>query len=171
MLSHAHDFNEIRIASYHPADAEKLASANSRARAFGTFSEAVDGADVVCLCTSSATPVVQVGWLKPGCHVNSVGYAPPGGELPRDLVLSSRLVVETRMAFTAPPVGCAELSGLDAGLACELGEILAGKCPGRRDDAEITVYKAMGHAMEDLVAANIVYQNARARGVGQIVEL
>jgi len=123
-------------------------------------------ADVVCLCTAASEPVIEAGWIKPGTHVVSVGYRPPGSELPDDLIRSARLFVESRVAFDAPPAGCAELHGLDAGRGAELGEVLLGRRPGRTRDDEITLYKSMGHAMEDLVAANLVYERALALGLG-----
>ena len=67
--------------------------------------------------------------------------------------------------------GCAELKGMDAAAGAELGEVLLGTKPGRQSAEEITVYKAMGHAMEDLVAAQIVYDLAAAAGAGQTFDL
>ncbi|MCC6791576.1 MAG: ornithine cyclodeaminase family protein [Thermomicrobiales bacterium] len=165
------DIQEIRIASLFPADAEKLAARDPRATAYGSYEEAVRGADLVCLCTSSSEPVITFDMLSPGAHVTSVGYAPPGGELDRSIVEGGRLFVETAMAFADPPAGCAELRGLDASAGAELGEVLLGRKPGRQSDDEITVYKAMGHAMEDLVAAQIVYDLAKAAGIGQTFDL
>ena len=63
-------------------------------------------------------------------------------------------------AFEPPPAGCVELQRRDPQRATELGEILLGQRPGRANDLEVTVYKAMGHAIEDLVAAELVYQAA-----------
>jgi alanine dehydrogenase len=167
VLPHVRDITEIRIASLYPADAEKLAAQDSRAKAFGSYEEAVRGADIVCLCTSSSEPVTEFGWLAPGTHLTSVGYAPPGGELGRDTVEGGRLFVESAMAFADPPAGCSELAGLQPSDGAELGEVLLGRKPGRQSAQEITVYKAMGHAMEDLVAARIVYERAVAAGAGQ----
>jgi alanine dehydrogenase len=78
-----------------------------------SFEDAVRGADVVCLCTSSSQRVAQPDWLAPGAHVTSVGYMPPGGELHPELVRGGRLFVETRLAFEPTPVGCDELQGID----------------------------------------------------------
>jgi ornithine cyclodeaminase/thiomorpholine-carboxylate dehydrogenase len=171
MLPRVRNFDEIRIASLHFTDAQKLAAADSRARACESYQDAVRGADVVCLCTTSGSPVISPDWLLPGTHVTSVGYSPPGGELPREVINHGSLVVETRHAFEPPPIGCGELAGLDPTIGTELGEILSGKHPGRQSDKEITVYKSMGHAMEDLVATTLVYQRARRQGVGRVVKL
>lgn len=165
------DFEEIRIGSEHYEDAEALAEQYPNAHAVEDFEQAVRSSDVVALATHSAEPVVQADWVRPGTHMTSVGYKPPRGELPRKLLEHSSLFVETRLAFEPTPVGCAELVGLDGLAATELGEILSGARPGRRDRDEITTYKAMGHVVEDIVAADIVYRRAREHGVGRTVEL
>jgi alanine dehydrogenase len=164
-------FEEIRVASLHHADAERVAASHPRARVVASAREAVRGADVVALATHAARPVIEPAWLAPGTHVSSVGYRPPDGELPRALAREHRLFVETREAFAPTPVGCAELSGLDPAAATALGEVLLGRADGRRDGAEITVYKAMGHAAEDIAAAELVYTAARREGAGTLVRL
>jgi ornithine cyclodeaminase/thiomorpholine-carboxylate dehydrogenase len=171
MLSHVRPFSEIRIASRHFEDAEQLALKDFRARAAKSAEEAVRGADVVCLCTSANKPVIKLDWLEPGMHITSVGYNPPGGELDPKVIAHSHLFVETRMAFEAPPAGCGELAGFDPSVGTELGEVLLGRSLGRLSNAELTVYKAMGHACEDMAAASLVYHRARQEGVGRIVAL
>lgn len=171
LLALARPFETIRVASLYMPDTDRLAAQDLRAVAVGSIAEAVRGADVVCLCTTSAQPVVELEWLAPGTHLTSVGYRPPGGELAPAIVSAARLFVETRQAFQPPPVGSSELAGADPEAACELGEVLLGRRPGRQSDRELTVYKSMGHAMEDLVAANLVYQRALISGTGQIVRL
>ncbi len=171
MLSRVRPFSEIRIASHHFAHAEQLAAADSRARAVETAEEAVRGADVVCLCTSASEPVISLDWLAPGMHITSVGYAPPGGELDPKVIAHSRLFVETRMAFEPPPAGCGELAGFDPSVGAELGEVLLGRRPGRHSKDELTVYKAMGHACEDMAAASLVLHRAKQEGTGRTVAL
>lgn len=171
LLSRARDFRDIRIASRSFSHAQQLAATLPQAHAVASFEEAVRGADVICLCTSSSTPIISANWLSPGAHVTSVGYAPPGGELDRGVIAQGKLFVETRLAFESPPVGCSELAGLDPTTGTELGEVLLARRPARQSDQDITVYKAMGHAMEDMVTANLVYQRARQQGVGQLVRL
>ena len=171
MLPHVRPFSEIRIVSHHFTHAEQLAAKDTRARAVETTEEAIRGADVVCLCTSSNEPVIHLDWLAPGTHVTSVGYAPPGGELASQVIEHGRIFVETRMAFEPPPVGCAELAGLDPRVGTELGEVLLGQSLGRLTTDELTVYKAMGHASEDLVAASLVYHRAKQEGAGYTVVL
>ena len=162
---------EIRIASAFPGEAPAVAALDGRARVAASIEEAVRGADVVALCTSSPGPVVDPAWIAPGTHVTSVGYRPPAGELPPKLAARARLLVETRVAFEPTPVGCGELAGLDPATGAELGEVVRGRRPGRVGPDEVTVYKAMGHAVEDLVAARLVYERALVEGAGSIVAL
>ena len=164
------EFDDIRVSSLYREDAERIAALHPNARAVDDARTAVAGADVVALATHAAQPVVDPGWIAPGTHVSSVGYRPPDGELPRELV-RGRLFVETREAFEPTPVGCAELQGRDPRDATELGEVLLGRAPGRMARDEITVYKAMGVAIEDLVAAELAYRTALARGLGQTVAI
>lgn len=171
MIGTLSGLEEIFIASKDFSKAQDLALRASNAHAVDSIHQAVSNADVVCLCTSSLEPVIQADWLKEGVHVTSVGYRPPGGELPRDLVEASHIFVESKVAFQAPPVGSAELQGLDSNISTEIGEFLLGQKPGRKDNTEVTIYKSMGHAMEDLVAANLVYEKALKRELGMKVEL
>ena len=179
VLGHAHlnmiqtlsGIEKIFVASKTFSHAQALAATDSRAIAMDSIQQAVSNADIVFLSTSSLEPVIQTDWLKEGVHISSVGYRPPGGELPRDLVEKSHIFVESKVAFDAPPVGCAELQGLNANLGTELGEVLLGQKSGRRNEQETTVYKSMGHAMEDLVTANLVYQKAIRQDVGKMIEL
>ena len=138
-------FEDIAICSLHHEDAERLAGEHPLARAERDVEAAVRDADVVALATHAAEPVIDATWLKPGAHVSSVGYN--------------------------PPVGCAELAGRDPASATELGEVVTGARPGRTSPDEITVYKAMGHAIEDLVAADLVLAAARRTGAGRAVAL
>jgi alanine dehydrogenase len=89
------------------------------------------------------------------------------GELPRPLAAGHRLFVETLASFEAPPGGCAELSEISPAHAATLGAVIAGRKPGRTTDTEITVYKAMGIGMEDMIAANLAYRSALHAGTGQ----
>ena len=171
MLPHVRPFSEIRIVSHLFAHAEQLAATDTRARAVETTEEAIRGADVVCLCTNSNEPVINLDWLAPGTHVTSVGYAPPGGELASQVIVHGHLFVETRLAFEPPPVGCGELAGLDPSTGTELGEVLLGRKLGRLSTDELTVYKAMGHASEDMAAASLVYHRAKQEGAGYTVVL
>jgi alanine dehydrogenase len=171
MIGTLSGIEKVYVASKDFSKAQALAARASNAHAVDSIQEAVSDADIICLCTSSAEPVIKMEWVKEGAHISSVGYRPPGGELPRDLIEKSHIFVESKVAFSDPPVGCSELKGLDASFGAELGEVLLGQKEGRRNEKEITIYKSMGHAMEDLVAANLVYEKAIAQGVGKSFEL
>lgn len=172
ILPRVRDFEEIRIASRTAESARALAERDPRARAVDGYEAAVRGADVIALCTNSVAPVIRRSWVTPGTHVSSVGFAPPGGELDRELAETATLFVESRaVAFQPAPAGCVELVGIDAARATEMGEVLLGTRPGRRSNDEITVYKSMGHAVEDLAAAGLVYRAAVAKGAGAALEL
>jgi alanine dehydrogenase len=172
MLPRARSFEEIRIASRNQEHAEALARSDPRARAAGSIKEAVEGADVVALCTHSGEPVVRLEWLKPGTHVTSVGASPPHGELDSAIAAKGKLYVEARaVAFQPFPAGCVELVGMDPEKAAEIGELLLGRRPGRESPDELTVYKSMGHAIEDVAAARLVHEAARGREAGARFEM
>src|SRR5215475_4997097 len=162
------DFEDIRVASLRFKDAQELAAMRPKARAVKSYEEAVRGADVVCLCTTSGTPVIEAPWLAAGAHITSVGYFPPGGELPKEVIRRGRLFVETRLAFEPTPIGCDELAGLNPEIGTELGEVLLNLRPARQSEDELTLYKSMGHAVEDTVAANLVYKRAKKEGAGKV---
>jgi ornithine cyclodeaminase/alanine dehydrogenase-like protein (mu-crystallin family) len=160
------DVIDIRVWSRSRQSAERVAAMATRSQVVDTPDEAVRDADIVCLSTTAQEPVVLAEWVAPGAHVTSVGFNPPGGELDPALVARGRLFVESRVAFEPPPVGCWELQGLDPETGTELGEVILGTRPGRESADEITVYKSMGHAMEDVVTASLVYQAALSEGAG-----
>lgn len=160
------NIGEIRVHARRHDVAAAIAELSPLAKVVSDLEAAVRTSDVVCLTTSSATPVIDDAWIRPGTHVTSVGFAPPGSEVPVALIDRARICVETRNAFSPAPVGCAELAGRDPSSAVELGEVLAGKKPGRTNDTEVTLYKSMGNAMEDMVVANLVYETALAVGAG-----
>ncbi|MBZ9962782.1 ornithine cyclodeaminase family protein [Mesorhizobium sp. BR1-1-2] len=171
LLPLVRDFAEIRVASKEFADAQALAARHVGVVAVSDLEAAIRSSDVVCLATHSYEPVISADWVRPGTHVSSVGVAPPGGELPVELLGKASLFVETSEAFAPSPVGSCELNGLDPQTGTELGEMLLGLRPGRVDAGQITVYKAMGVAMEDMVAADLAYREAVRRGLGRTVLL
>ena len=165
-FSHIREWGEIRIAGRDSAKAEALAAELGVVHA-ASFEAAVRGADVVAAATHSAEPVVMAEWVAPGTHVSSVGYNAPGSELDPALVRASTIVVESReSSFAAPPGGAPELAGVDPALVAELGELVSGGRRGRATPIEITLYKSVGVAVQDLAAAALVLTAARARNVG-----
>jgi alanine dehydrogenase len=164
------DLEHINVCSLHVEDAQKLARRSEVARATADVEAAVRESDIVCLATHSPAPVIRAEWVKPGTHVTSVGYCPPDGELPKQLTVAPhRLFVETLDAFRPIPVGCGELGDLAPSAGTTLGAVALGRKPGRVSDNEITVYKAMGIAMEDMVAANLAYRRAERDGAGSVM--
>jgi alanine dehydrogenase len=165
------DWSEVRIAGRDPAKARALA-AEVGATAAASFEEAVRGADVVAATTHATEPVVLREWLAPGAHVGSVGYSQSGSELDPAIVRDATIVVETRAVLAPPPAGAFELAGLDeSAIHAELGELVAGGRPGRTSAGEITLYKSVGVAVQDLAAAALVVAAARERGAGLEIEL
>jgi ornithine cyclodeaminase/alanine dehydrogenase-like protein (mu-crystallin family) len=165
------EWSEIRIAGRDPAKAEQLA-AELGATAAASFEAAVRGADVVASTTHSAEPIVHAEWVAPGTHVGSVGYNAPGSELDPALLRAATVVVESReSAFAPPPAGAPELAGLDPSAVSELGELASGARPGRTTADEVTLYKSVGVAVQDLAAAALVLAAAKEQGVGLEVEL
>jgi ornithine cyclodeaminase len=155
MFPRAREFAEVRVAGR------------------GEFEDAVRGADVVHATTAAAEPVVRFDWLSPGAHVSSVGYGAGGSELdPAIVERADVVVVEQRDSAFAPlPAGAPELEPRGRDGVVELGEIIAGTAAGRSSAEEITLYKSVGVAVQDLAAAALVLAAARERGVGQEIEL
>ena len=135
-----------------------------------SFESAVRGADIVCACTHAESPVLRREWLRPGAHVGSVG-AGDGHELDDATVGAGLLVVESRVAFCPFPAGARDLEHVDPALGVELGEIISGRHPGRTSPGQITVFKSIGHAIEDAVAAALVFRLATADSRGTPVTL
>jgi ornithine cyclodeaminase/alanine dehydrogenase-like protein (mu-crystallin family) len=165
----------IRIWSRNPSHAEALAL-ETHSLVAASVEEAVAGADVVCTATSASEPLVELAWLSPGTHVNAAGAYPNGvsRELATDVVASARLYVDRRESALNES-GDVRLALAERGLGedhivGELGEALAGMCEGRRSDDELTVFKSMGIAVEDLAAAQLCVSRARERGLGTEVE-
>lgn len=137
---------------------------------------AIDGADVISTVTTSQSPVFDGSKAAPGAHVNGVGSATPGArELDEALLNRARVFVDNREATLAEagdfliPI---QSGAYDPGkIEGEIGDVIAGKLPGRSSDGEITVLKTVGFAALDIVAADRVYRNALARGFGTRAEV
>jgi ornithine cyclodeaminase len=168
------DDPELRIWSRTPEHAEALAL-EAHAVVCETVEEALDGADVVCTCTASREPIVRRAWLQPGAHVNAVGLSIPSArELDSDVVADASLFVDRRES-TVNEAGDYLLAVEERGIGpdhilAELGALLAGGHPGRRSDEELTVFKSLGIAVEDLAAATLCVARAKERGIGTEVE-
>ena len=177
-LARLPDVHSVRIAgrdqSKVKALADELTAAGVPAQALASVEDAVRSADVVCTATHAASPVLRREWLRPGTHVNSVGYNTSGeGEVDSATISDALVVVESRAAALAPPpAGAVELlraiehHAIDASHIVEIGQIAAGTARGRTDDTRLTLYKSVGVAVQDAAAAALVLTAARERGAG-----
>jgi ornithine cyclodeaminase/alanine dehydrogenase-like protein (mu-crystallin family) len=164
------NFDTVRIFSRTLEHAQALA-AQVGAEAVDTAEEAVRDADVVVTATSSAEPVLAREWLKPGAHVNAIGGRPPQmTELDTATIADSAFYVGRRESAEAEAgdYRAAVESGAIGPdhIRAELGELVIGVKPGRSSEEEITVFRSLGLAVEDLAAAEYVLRRARATGVG-----
>jgi len=151
---------EVRVWS--PRNARTFAERHS-VRAAASPEEAVRGADLVVVATSSRTPVLQGGWLSPGTHVNAVGAVrPEWRELDDEVLARSRLYVESREPALKESGDVMASNRIDG----ELGEVFAGLRPGRRAADEITLFKSVGVAVEDVAAAALVHAGTQRRPAG-----
>lgn len=150
-------FEEVRVWS--PRNAEAFARRFEGVRAAASAEEAVRGADVVVTATTSQTPVLSGAWLSPGAHVNAVGAPRPDWRELDDETLrrcAGRVYVDSREAAL-------EESGdvIAAGrISAELGEVVAGTRPGRGSAEEITLFKSLGLAVEDVATADLIFRKA-----------
>jgi Predicted ornithine cyclodeaminase, mu-crystallin homolog len=149
------NFEQVRVWSRAAKHAERFANEIS-AKAMAA-EDAVRGADVVVTATNSKTPVLKGSWLKAGCHVNAVGACRPDWRELDDEAMANVVFVDSREAAMKES-GDVILSG--ATIYAELGEALAGKVPPRANDT--TIFKSLGMAVEDIAAALLVYESARA---------
>jgi alanine dehydrogenase len=148
-------FREVRVWS--PRSAAAFAK-QFGIRATASAEDAVRGADVVVVATASQTPVLKGAWLAPGTHINAVGAPrPTWRELDDDALGKAKLYVESREAATLES-GDVIASGR---IFAEIGEVVMGTKPGRQSADEITLYKSVGVAVQDVVSAELVYRKAR----------
>ncbi len=136
----------------------------------------VEKADVVCTATTSQTSVLDDGHVRPGTHMNAIGaYRPEMCEIPPETVARSLVVVDSRAAALAEAGDI--IQAVAAGkfheerIHAELGEIIEGSRPGRGDDVQITLFKSVGNALQDLVAAGRALENARRLGLGTTIDM
>jgi alanine dehydrogenase len=153
-LSLVRGFREIRVWS--PRRAAAFAEEHG-VLAATSAEEAVRGADVVVTATTSTTPVLAGEWLSPGAHINAIGAARPDWrELDDEVLRRSRVYVDSREAAlkeSGDVIAAGEI-------VAEVGEVVSGAKPGRRSAEEVTLFKSLGLAVEDVVTAGLVYRRA-----------
>lgn len=177
----ARPLRRVRVWSRHRQHAAAFVEREGRRHgiaieAVATAQQAVAGADLICTTTSSAEPVLLGEWIAPGAHINAVGSSVPfARELDTAAVVRSRLFVDRREStineagdFLFPKkegaIGDDHIQG-------EIGEVLLGRLPGRSSRDEITLFKSLGLAIEDLASAHHIYTKAVEKGLGAQVEL
>lgn len=172
---------EARVVDVNAAAAEAMAEAMADELAIsvtvaGSPREALAGADVVCTATTCQTPVFSDGDLSPGVHINAVGsYKPDVREIPAETVCRAKVVVD-QVAMAWEEAGDLILplqEGLikETHIHAELGEIVDGRKPGRQSRDEVTFFKSVGVAIQDLAAAGRALANAREMALGTKVAL
>jgi len=164
------DDPEVRIWSRNLDKAEELAS-ELGATVAPSVDAALFGAEVVCTTTAAVDPIVERRWLARGAHVNAVGACfPTTRELDTETVASASFFTDRRESCLNEAgdyiIAAAEGAVGPEHIKAELGEVLAGMHPGREHEDELTIFKSLGIAVEDLASAELIVQRARERGVG-----
>lgn len=176
-LSLVHCLDDIRVCSANPDNAVAFASAwqdKYPIRAVEGVEAALAGCDILTTVTSSSDPVVDETWISDGLHINAVGSSVANRrEIDGETVARSRLFVD-REESTINEAGdylLALAEGLitNKHIVAEVGAVIAGHSPGRGDSSEVTMFKSLGLAVEDLMAAEVSVSNARLLGLGSVV--
>jgi alanine dehydrogenase len=170
---------EVRVWSPTPENRDRFArehaaNVNAELRAVSSARDAVKNADVIVLATSASTPIVERAWIADGAHICAVGACRPDvREMDGALVAAGRLVVDSRAGARAEAgdivLAIQEGCIADDHIAGELGEVVAGRIAGREAAAQITIFKSLGMAVEDVAAAELTWRRAAERGLGRAV--
>jgi len=170
----------VRIASRNFHSAQKLAQEMQPQfpdliEPVETAEAAVRGADIIVTATTSREPVLQREWISPGTHINAIGtFSPRAREIDTATVAAASLFVDRRESAVNEAgdylIAAQEGAIGPEHIRADLGEVLTGVLPGRTSPSEITIFKSLGLAIEDLAAAAHVYQKAQAANAGSWVE-
>jgi ornithine cyclodeaminase len=170
----------IRVWARDPGKAEFFAQTEgarhgARIETAGSVPQAVEGADIICTLTKAREPILFGEWISSGAHLNVVGSSvAAAAEIDTAAVVRSRFFVDCRNSTVNE--GGEYLRALQSGaitaahIAAEIGEVANGMKPGRTSQAEVTLYKSLGVAPQDLASAHYVLERARAAGIGQLIE-
>jgi ornithine cyclodeaminase len=171
----------VRVWSRTPASAQAFAAEaadhwGQAVEVCATAREAVAGADLICTVTAAPTPILQGAWISPGCHLNVAGASRPSvAEIDTALVVRSRYFVDRRESTVneAGEYRAALAAGAiaEGHILAEIGEVAAGTQPGRLGPDDVTLYRSLGIAAQDVAAAHYLLEAARARGVGQTADI
>ena len=179
-MSHVRFIKRCRIASRHLEHAQKLSVEMRPDFSFAlepveTVEEALEGADLIVSATSAVEPIVRREWISAGAHLNVVGSSTPNArEVDSETMAAASLFVDRRES-TINEAGDYLFAARDGVIGpnhirAEIGEVLKGDKPGRTSLEEITLFKSLGLAIEDLFAAEYLYRKAREQKVGSWVE-
>jgi ornithine cyclodeaminase len=175
------DIRRVRVWSRNPAHARQFATNQSQKHSLAievspSVPDAVAGASIICTTTAAPEPILQGDWLEAGVHINAVGSSVAfTRELDTAAVVKSRLYSDRRES-TVNEAGdflFPQKEGAidESHIVGEIGEILIGTVAGRQSDNEITLFKSLGLAVEDVASAYHIYQQATVTGKGTWVEL
>ena len=179
-IPHVRPIRQVRVWSRQSQNARRLVdsrwSGGPSIQVASTVAEAVAGADIVCTTTAATDPVLPGALLEPGMHVNAVGSSVPfARELDAAAMARCRLFVDRRESTINEAgdylMAKAEGSVDESHILAEIGDLLIGAAEGRRNRDEITLFKSLGLAVEDIAAGDLVYRNALAAGAGTRLEL
>ena len=179
-ISEVRAIQRCRIASRHIENARNFVEEMQAGFSFplepvSTVEEALAGADLIATVTSAADPIVKSEWILPGAHINAVGSSfPKAREIDTATMKAASLFVDRRES-TLNEAGDYLLAAREGAIGpehirAELGEILTGTHPGRTSPEEITLFKSLGLAIEDLAAADYLYRKALELNAGNWVE-
>ncbi len=169
-LQHVRPLEQVRVWGRSPAHTAEFCTRLERELGLPFIPEAhaqaaVADADIVCTVTSAREPILLGSWVKPGTHVNLVGSGMAGPvEVDTDLVVRARFVADSREGVLRQ--GAEFLKAKEAGVigddhvVAEIGQVLDGQIPGRQSASEITVYKSLGHVVQDLATTWALYTDA-----------
>ena len=180
-LTHVRAIREVRVWSRTVERREQFvtemrAHTTARLVAVQSAEAAVRGAHIVVLATSSRTPVVERDWIDEGTHICAVGACRPDQrEMPGALVARARLFVDSLEGALAESgdivLGIREGRFEPGHIRGELGDLAAGHVAGRHDRRDVTLFKSLGMAVEDVAAASLAYGRAMERGLGRVVDV
>ena len=180
-LTHVRKIERIRIYSPSGISATSIRkdlqpAVQAAIEAVDRAEEALRDADLIVTVTTAKEPIVKPEWLKPGSHINAVGsHRPDLREIDGATLSRSKIVVDSRAAIMAECgdilLALKEKSIGENAIHAEIGEVLAGTKAGRSSAAEVTLYKSVGIAIQDVATANLVYRKALEKGIGTTVEI
>lgn len=180
-IRHVRPLEDVRVWSPNAGHRDEFASGMSAhtglpVRSVANASLAARGADMIVLATSSHTPVIDDADVEPGAHITGVGACRPDQrEMPTALLKRARVYVDSRAAARkeAGDLLIPQQEGAfdDSHVVGELGELVAGRITGRGERSDVTIFKSLGLAVEDVVAARLVLERAEAAGLGQRLSL